>query len=86
MAYVKLASRGAADKYVELAVNNTIQTGIDAITATPAHITIYDLAGNRIAERQNATPAEAVKGLAAGVYVIKTATDNSINTYKVQLP
>ncbi len=86
VAYVKLASRGAADKYVELAVNNTIQTGIDAITATPAHITIYDLAGNRIAERQNATPAEAVKGLAAGVYVIKTATDNSINTYKVQLP
>lgn len=84
-AYVKLASRGAADKYIALTVNNSTATGIDAISADPAHVSVYDISGKLVVEKQLATPAEAVKSLPAGVYVVKTATADSIATYKVQL-
>ena len=43
-AYVRLTSRGAADKYVALAVHNTMATGIDAIPAAAAHIVVCDIA------------------------------------------
>ena len=84
-AYVKLSSRGAADKYVVLSVNNTTVDGIDGIPTTPAHITVYDLNGNVVADKAQATPAEAVSGLSHGVYVVKAATADSIKTYKVRL-
>ncbi len=84
-AYVKLSSRGAADKYVVLSVNNTIVDGIDGIPTTPAHITVYDLNGNVVADKAQATPAEAVSGLSHGVYVVKATTADSIKTYKVRL-
>lgn len=82
-AYVKLASKGAADKYIELAVNNAESTAISDIDATPAHVTIYDLSGNIVAEKSLSTPAEAASGLAKGVYVVKTANANRIAINKV---
>ena len=84
-AYVRLTSRGAADKYVALAVHNTVATGIDAIPSAPACIVVCDLAGHVVADKAEATPAEAVSGLAPGVYVIKMITADSISTYKVQI-
>lgn len=84
-AYVRLTSRGAADKYVALAVHNTVATGIDAIPSAPARIVVCDLAGRVVADKAEATPAEAVSGLAPGVYVIKMITADSISTYKVQI-
>lgn len=84
-AYVRLSSRGAADKYVALYVNNIVATGIDAIPAAAAHIVVCDLAGRVVADKAEATPAEAVSGLAPGVYVIKMITADSISTYKVQI-
>lgn len=84
-AYVRLTSRGAADKYVALAVNNTVAAGIDAIPSAPARIVVCDIAGHVVADKAEATPAEAVSGLAPGVYVIKMITADSISTYKVQI-
>ena len=84
-AYVKLSSRGAADRYIALSVNNTTASGIASIPADAARIVVYDLAGHVVADKAQATPAEAVSGLAKGVYVVKIIAPNSISTYKVQL-
>lgn len=84
-AYVKLSSRGAADRYIALSVNNTTASGIASIPAEAARIVVYDLAGHVVADKAQATPAEAVSGLAKGVYVVKIIAANSISTYKVQL-
>lgn len=84
-AYVKLASRGAADKFIALSVNNTVASGIAAIPADAAHIVVYDLAGHIVVDKAQATPSEAVNGLAKGVYVVKVIGTDSISTYKVKL-
>ena len=84
-AYVKLASRGAADKFIALSVNNTVASGIAAIPANAAHIVVYDLAGHIVVDKVQATPSEAVNGLAKGVYVVKVIGTDSISTYKVKL-
>ena len=84
-AYVKLSSRGAADKFIALSVNNTVASGIAAIPADAAHIVVYDLAGHIVVDKAQATPSEAVNGLAKGVYVVKVIGTDSICTYKVKL-
>ena len=84
-AYVKLASRGAADKFIALSVNNTVASGIAAIPTNAAHIVVYDLAGHIVVDKVQATPSEAVNGLAKGVYVVKVIGTDSISTYKVKL-
>ena len=84
-AYVKLASRGAADIYIPVSVNNTETTSITAIDAAPADITVFNLRGEKVAEVMSATPAEAVKGLKAGVYVIQKTSAEGIHSYKVNL-
>ena len=84
-AYVKLSSRGAADKYVVLSVNNTTQSGMSTVPAERGLVTVVDLAGHVVAQKNGATPAETVSGLAAGIYVVKVTTNGKISTYKVQL-
>lgn len=84
-AYVKLASRGAADKFIALSVNNTVASGIATIHADAARIVVYDLAGHIVVDKAQATPSEAVNGLAKGVYVVKVIGTDSISTYKVKL-
>lgn len=68
--YVKLSSRGAADKYVHVAVTNT--TGIESLRATPADIQVYDVAGRLVRRLERATPRQAASGLPAGIYLFKT--------------
>ena len=84
-AYVKLASRGAADKFIALSVNNTVASGIATIPADAARIVVYDLAGHIVVDKAQATPSEAVNSLAKGVYVVKVIGTDSISTYKVKL-
>ena len=84
-AYVKLASRGAADKFIALSVNNTVASGIATIPADAARIVVYDLAGHIVVDKAQVTPSEAVNGLAKGVYVVKVIGTDSISTYKVKL-
>lgn len=82
-AYVKLASRGAADKYVVLSVNNSVQSGIANISATPADITIYSLDAVVIKSAKAITPAAAVKGLPAGTYILQKVDAGSIQRFKI---
>ncbi len=83
-AYVKLASRGAADKYVMLIVDNTVPTAITDLGQTAGHVTVYDLSGHTVADSEQTTPATAVSTLPAGIYVVKTVTDGSVSVRKVQ--
>ena len=82
-AYVKLASRGAADKYVVLSVNNSVQSGIANISASPADITIYSLDGVIIKSAKAITPAAAVKGLPTGTYILQKVDAGSIQRFKI---
>lgn len=82
-AYVKLASRGAADKYVMLIVDNTVPTAISALEQTTGHITVYDLSGHTVADSDQTTPATALSTLSAGIYVVKTVTDGKVSVRKV---
>ena len=50
-----------------------------------ARVSVYDLAGNKVAEMSNATAGQAVGGLAKGMYIIKTVSANGIKTGKVQI-
>ena len=64
-AYVKLSSRGAADKYVELTVNNTAATGISGIadgSADAAPARVYTLDGTCL--------GASVDRLPKGVYIV----------------
>ncbi len=83
-AYVKLASRGAADKYVMLIVDNTVPTAITDLDQTAGHVTVYDLSGHTVADSEQTTPATAVSTLPAGIYVVKTVTDGSVSVRKVR--
>lgn len=82
-AYVKLASRGAADKYVVLTVNNTVNTGITGISASPADITVFALNGVALKSGKAITPAEAIKGLPTGTYILQKTDANSIQRFKI---
>ncbi len=84
-AYVKLASRGAADIYVPISVNNTVADGIGSINATPGHIEVFDLNGRKVCSMDNATPAQATKNLPSGIYTIKTTTAEGIAISKVAI-
>ncbi len=83
-AYIKLASRGAADKYVMLIVDNSVPTSITTLEQTAGHVTVYDLNGHTVADSEQTTPATAVSTLPTGIYVVKTVTDGRISVRKVQ--
>lgn len=84
-AYVKLASRGAADIYVPVSVNNTVLDCIEGIDAEPGDITVFDLNGRKICERKQSTAAQATESLPAGIYVIQKTTANGITINKVKI-
>lgn len=47
-AYVKISSRGAADVYVAIAINNTTVVGIKDVEKTSANSEVFDLQGRRL--------------------------------------
>lgn len=85
-AYVKLSSRGAADKYVVLSVNCVTQlTGIEGVHAeTYAAVRVFDAAGRLLRTSQQATENQALAGLAPGTYVLQLTTDKGVVTKKVK--
>ena len=84
-AYVKLASRGAADIYVPISVNNTVAGSIEGISTEHSNIEVYDLNGRKVAEQKMTTAKKATKNLPAGIYVIKLTSDKGINFYKIKI-
>lgn len=66
---VKIASRGAADKYV--AVKTTCLTGMAGVqTAETDGVTVYDAAGRVVLS--GTMPSQAASKLPAGVYIMKS--------------
>lgn len=84
-AYVKLASRGAADKYIALTVNNTTETGISALGSATADFTVYTTAGVRVSGGKSITATKAIEGLAPGVYVVQKYENGHITSNKILL-
>lgn len=73
-AYVKLSSRGAADMYIALSVNNT--TDISATTTADNGTTsVFDLSGKIVATYKNMNIEEVKNTLKPGIYVIKSNAD-----------
>ena len=82
-AYVKLSSRGAADVYVPLSVNNTTADGIKSATSCLADIEVFNLNGLKLRESKQATIDSATEGLPAGVYVVKSTSAQGVTVSKV---
>lgn len=84
-AYVKLASRGAADIYVPISVNNGTTDGIESINSESGDIEVYNLNGRKIVKQNATTAAKATKNLPAGIYVIKYISDKDVNVSKIRI-
>lgn len=71
-AYVKLASRGAADKYIALSVNNTTTTGVTALQADgTADVQVFDLQGRQLSSHTGKDWQSVRKQLRPGTYVVR---------------
>ena len=57
----------------------------NAAVVGKADVTVFDLAGNKVAEKNEATVAEALRGLAGGMYIVKQVTADGIHTSKMQV-
>lgn len=84
-AYVKLSSRGAADIYVPISVNNTVAGCIDGISVEQCDIEVYDINGRKIAKHKMTTAEKVKENLPTGIYVIKQISENSINVSKIRI-
>lgn len=73
-AYIKLASRGAADQYIALSVNNKPATGISDLhkgeADTPA--TVFDLNGKKVLTADSGNIESLKTQLRPGIYIVRT--------------
>lgn len=87
-AYVKIASRGAADVYIPISANNKVYDGINNIPfdETP-DITVYDTAGRMILFIEKCQSLELLSAkLHKGAYIIKAVSESGTRTTKVVIP
>lgn len=87
-AYVKVSSRGAADVYIPVSVNNKDNSGIVSITfeASP-DVTVYDLSGRAVKTvKECKNYRQAIDGIAAGTYILKAVSKAGVQTTKVMVP
>lgn len=89
MAFRFTSTRGcdnAATYYVDDVTYGRETSGISTLDMTEkARVSVYDLAGNKVAEMADAIPGQVVGGLAKGMYILKTVSANGIKTGKVQI-
>ena len=71
-AFIKLKSRGAADQYIVLSVNNQTATGIHSLSADELPAVVYDLAGTEVMRSETARLDVLKAKLQRGVYVVRT--------------
>lgn len=84
-AYVKISSRGAADVYVPVAVNNVEGSGIAAISFEELpDVTVYDLYGRILKQVEKCASMEQLtEELLPGTYVVKAVTETTENVTKI---
>lgn len=89
MAFRFTSTRGcdnAATYYVDDVTYGRETSGISTLDMTEkARVSVYDLAGNKVAEMADATLGQVVGGLAKGMYILKTVSAIGIKTGKVQI-
>ena len=89
MAFRFTSTRGcdnAATYYIDDVTYGRETSGISTLDMTEkACVSVYDLAGNKVAEMADAIPGQVVGGLAKGMYILKTVSANGIKTGKVQI-
>lgn len=89
MAFRFTSTRGcdnAATYYIDDVTYGRETSGISTLDMTEkACVSVYDLAGNKVAEMADAIPGQVVGGLANGMYILKTVSANGIKTGKVQI-
>lgn len=89
MAFRFTGTRGcdnAATYYIDDVTYGRETSGISTLDMTEkACVSVYDLAGNKVAEMADTTPGQVVGGLAKGMYILKTVSANGIKTGKVQI-
>lgn len=89
MAFRFTSTRGcdnAATYYIDDVTYGRETSGISTLDMTEkARVSVYDLAGNKVAEMADAIPGQVVGGLAKGMYILKTVSANGIKTGKVQI-
>lgn len=89
MAFRFTSTRGcdnAATYYIDDVTYGRETSGISTLDMTEkARVSVYDLAGDKVAEMADATPGQVVGGLAKGMYILKTVSANGIKTGKVQI-
>lgn len=89
MAFRFTGTRGcdnAATYYIDDVTYGRETSGISTLDMTEkACVSVYDLAGNKVAEMADATPGQVVGGLAKGMYILKTVSASGIKTGKVQI-
>lgn len=85
-AYVKLSSRGAADRYLLLIADCNETTGIDAATVeTVERIEVYDTTGKLIKAGNKTTEKDVVGSLPTGTYIVKSTTKDGLMTKKINV-
>ena len=88
-AYIKVSSRGAADLFIPLSVNNTeTGSGIDQILAgEDAEVFVYDFTGRVIMHKTEVNSQdEVIKNLNSGNYIIKAISNVGSKSFKVIIP
>lgn len=84
-AYVKVSSRGAADVYIPLSINNKVGVGIQNVTMNEeADVTVYDCSGKKLLRKHVfGNDEEITSTLSKGTYILQRITDKGSLVYKI---
>lgn len=81
-AYVKLSSRGAADKYIFLFASVT--QGVESfVIDADAHLTVTDLSGRHVRTLTGAALDKALDNLPSGTYIVTVSTEKGTRSVKM---
>lgn len=89
MAFRFTSTRGCdntATYYIDDVTYGLATTAIKTVgTTEKARLTVYNLAGSKVAEKSGASIADALHGLPRGMYIVKAVSADGVSTSKVQV-
>lgn len=89
MAFRFTSTRGCdntATYYIDDVTYGLETTAIKTVgTTEKARLTVYNLAGSKVAEKSGASVADALHGLPRGMYIVKAVSADGVSTSKVQV-
>lgn len=89
MAFRFTSTRGCdntATYYIDDVTYGLETTAIKTVgTTEKARLTVYNLAGSKVAEKSGSSVADALHGLPRGMYIVKAVSADGVSTSKVQV-